>query len=81
MEKIDFWQKAWVQDQGLPHNDWAGILCTQKLPSTNLTTLESFIPIDLTIQKLTNIFQNVEYLTPGYPEGGLKSKNKKICVS
>ena len=33
---------------------------TQKLPGTNLATPESFIPIDLTDQKLTNIFQNME---------------------
>ena len=33
---------------------------TQKLPGTNLATPESFIPIDLTVQKLTNIFQNME---------------------
>ena len=43
-----------------PRRDWAGVLPTQKLPGTNLATPESFIPIDLTDQKLTNIFQNME---------------------
>ena len=49
-----FQAKGLGADQGLPHRDWAGVLPTQKLPGTNLATPESFIPIDLTIKKLTN---------------------------
>ena len=55
---ITFQAKGLGAGQGLPNRDWAGVLPTQKLLGTNLATLESFIPIDLTIQKLTNIFLN-----------------------
>ena len=57
---ITFQAKDLYAVQGLPHRDQAGVLPTQKLPDTNLATPESFIPIDLTVQKLTNIFQNME---------------------
>ena len=46
--------------QGQPCRDWAGVLLTQKLLDTNLATPESFIPIDPTVQKLIDIFQNTE---------------------
>ena len=57
---ITFQAKGLDAGQGLLHRYWAGVLPTQKLPGTNLATPESFIPIDLTVQKLTNTFQNKE---------------------
>ena len=51
---ITFQAKGLGAGQGLPHRDWAGIIPTQKLLGTNQATPESLIPIDPTIEKLTN---------------------------
>ena len=55
-----FQAKGLGAGQSLPRRDWAGVLPTQKLLDTNLATPESFIPIDPTVQKLIDIFQNTE---------------------
>ena len=55
-----FQAKGLGAGQSLHRRDWAGVLLTQKLLDTNLATPESFIPIDPTVQKLIDIFQNTE---------------------
>jgi len=75
-----FQAKGLGAGQSLHRRDWAGVLLTQKLLDTNLATPESFIPIDPTVQKLIDIFQNTEshkQPNPQVSQGGASNQKTK----